>query len=117
MKLHDAPPFVRSAGQPRAVVLIHGLYLHPFSSRNVPRATLVSWQRPDGPMVQALARDADVFAFAYGQSVAVDEVAALPGLADGVRRLRQNGYSDIVLVGFSAGGLSSVAPRESRTWA
>src|SRR3954467_15985544 len=79
---------VRSAGQDRAVVLIHGLELHPIDDAAVPRAELVSWQRPDAALVKALARDADVFAFAYGQSVPVGDVAELPGLSDGVRQLR-----------------------------
>jgi pimeloyl-ACP methyl ester carboxylesterase len=96
---------LRSAGQRRAVVLIPGLHLHPFSDKSVPRASFASWQRPGSPVVKALSLDADVFAFTYGQSVAVSEIAALPALRGGVRRLREAGYADIVLVGFSAGGL------------
>jgi pimeloyl-ACP methyl ester carboxylesterase len=96
---------LRSAGQRRAVVLIPGLHLHPFSDSSVPRASFASWQRPGSPLVQALSRDADVFAFTYGQSVAVTEIATLPALRGGLRRLREVGYTDIVLIGFSAGGL------------
>src|SRR5262245_53581175 len=103
--VREGPAFVRSAGQRRAVVLIHGLYLHPFNSSKVPHAAFVGWQRPEGVLVRSLALDSDVFAFAYRQSVAVDDVAALPDLGDAVRRLRRHGYSQIVLVGFSAGGL------------
>jgi pimeloyl-ACP methyl ester carboxylesterase len=87
------------------VILIPGLHLHPFSDSSVPRASFASWQRPGSPVVKALSLDADVFAFTYGQSVAVSEIAALPALCGSVRRLREAGYSDIVLVGFSAGGL------------
>ena len=96
---------LRSAGQRRAVILIPGLHLHPFSDSSVPRASFASWQRPGSPVVQALSVDADVFAFTYGQSVAVSEIAALPALRGAVRRVREAGYADIVLVGFSAGGL------------
>src|SRR5262249_18474068 len=46
-----------------------------------------------------------VFAFAYGQTVPVDTIAALPSLRCGIWRLRELGYKEIVLVGFSAGGL------------
>jgi pimeloyl-ACP methyl ester carboxylesterase len=94
-----------STGQRRAVVLIPGLHPHPFSGASVPRAYFAAWQQPGSPMVRALARDADVFAFTYGQAVPVPLVAAQPALPDGLRRLRQAGYTDIVLVGFSAGGL------------
>jgi pimeloyl-ACP methyl ester carboxylesterase len=96
---------VRSAGQDRAVVLIHGLHLHPLDDDAVPQPELSSWQQPDATLVKALQRDADVFAFAYGQSVPVEDVAELPGLGDGVRRLCGLGYRQVVLVGFSAGGL------------
>jgi pimeloyl-ACP methyl ester carboxylesterase len=94
-----------SAGQRRAVVLIPGLHVHPFSDASVPRAYFAAWQKPTSPLVRALARDADVFAFTYGQAVPVTEVAGQPGLRTGVRRLRQAGYAEVVLVGFSAGGL------------
>jgi pimeloyl-ACP methyl ester carboxylesterase len=95
----------RSASQGRAVVLIPGLRLHPFSGRNVTKAEWHSWQRPDSPLVKALAPEADVFAFAYSQDVPLETVAGGPGLRDGVRRLRALGYREIVLVGHSAGGL------------
>jgi hypothetical protein len=95
----------RSAAQWRAVVLLPGLRLHPFSSRNVTKAEWHSWQKPDSPLVKALAPDADVFAFAYSQDVPLETVADGPGLRDGVRRLRALGYREIVLVGHSAGGL------------
>jgi pimeloyl-ACP methyl ester carboxylesterase len=94
-----------STGQHRAVVLIPGLHPHPFSDASVPRAYFAAWQQPSSPMVHALARDADVFAFTYGQAVPVTTIAGQPALRDGIRRLRQEGYTDVVLVGFSAGGL------------
>lgn len=94
-----------SAGQQRAVVLIPGLHVHPFSDRSVPRAYSAVWQQPTSPLVRALARDADAFAFTYGQAVPVTQVAGQPMLREGVRRLRQAGYTELTLVGFSAGGL------------
>ena len=95
----------RSLAQGRAVVLLHGLRLHPFSSRNVTRAELHSWQRPDSPLVKALSADADVFAYAYSQEVPLETVADAPALRDAVRRLKALGYREVVLVGHSAGGL------------
>jgi pimeloyl-ACP methyl ester carboxylesterase len=71
----------------------------------VERAYFAVWEKPGSPMVRTLARDADVFAFAYGQAVAVTEIAALPSLRNAIHRLREAGYTDLVLVGFSAGGL------------
>ncbi len=94
-----------SPGQRRAVVLIPGLHVHPLSDASVPRAYAAVWQKPGSPMVRTLARDADVFAFTYGQAVPVTQVAGQPALRAGVRRLRQAGYTEVVLVGFSAGGL------------
>jgi pimeloyl-ACP methyl ester carboxylesterase len=91
--------------RPRAVVLIHGLFVHPFSKTNVARAQPHGWQKPDCLLVKRLAEEADVFAFAYAQTVSADEVAECPELAHGVRRLRQKGYREIVLVGHSAGGV------------
>jgi pimeloyl-ACP methyl ester carboxylesterase len=52
-----------------------------------------------------LGQQADVFAFAYSQNVAVDEIAGVPLLTNRLRQLRLLGYTDVVLVGHSAGGL------------
>lgn len=95
----------RSAGQARAVVLLHGFRAHPFQTARVARAEFHDWQRAGSTLVQALAKDSDVFAFAYGQVASVDRLAGCDGLAGAVRRLREAGYSDIVLVGHSAGGV------------
>jgi pimeloyl-ACP methyl ester carboxylesterase len=95
----------RSGDQRRGVLLIHGLQMHTFSSRNVLRAAWPSWQRPGSTLVTALAREADVFAFAYGQDVPPDRVASSPPLRDAVQQLRDLGYTEIVLVGHSAGGV------------
>jgi pimeloyl-ACP methyl ester carboxylesterase len=95
----------RSPGQARAVVLIQGLLLHPIDRSAGARVQLRSWQRPASVLVRALASEADVFAFCYGQTAAVTDIAAQPDLGDCARRLRQLGYTEVVLVGFSAGGL------------
>lgn len=89
----------------RAVVLIHGLLVHPFSKANVSRAHLHSWQQPDCLLVKRLAQEADVFAFAYAQTVSADDIAECPELAKQLEKLRRDGYREIVLVGHSAGGV------------
>jgi pimeloyl-ACP methyl ester carboxylesterase len=89
----------------RAVVLIHGLLVHPFSERNVGRAQLHSWQKPNSPLVKRLTQEADVFAFAYAQTVRADEIAEYPELEAQLKKLRQDGYCEIVLIGHSAGGV------------
>lgn len=95
----------RSPGQDRAVVLIHGLWPHLFSSAKVNKAEMQPWQFADSAMVKALTGEADVFAFAYGQTTAADDVADIPDLSNSVRALKAQGYREIVLVGHSAGGI------------
>jgi pimeloyl-ACP methyl ester carboxylesterase len=95
-------PFVRSKEQDRAVVLIHGYSPQP-SHRA--KATFHSYQHPGSPLVKSLARLSDIFAFAYAQTVPVDDIAGSAILHQGLVSLRQLGYAEIVLVGFSAGGL------------
>ena len=102
---NETAPFSRSAEQTRAVLLIHGLLPHPFSDRNVAQAHWQYWQWPSSTLVKTLAKEADIYAFAYSQNVAVEEIAAAPQLAESIRTLRQLGYREIVLVGHSAGGL------------
>jgi pimeloyl-ACP methyl ester carboxylesterase len=89
----------------RAVVLIHGLLVHPFSKTNVGRAHLHSWQRPDCLLVKRLSREADVFAFSYAQTVGADEIARCAELRQQVSKLHRDGYREIVLIGHSAGGI------------
>jgi pimeloyl-ACP methyl ester carboxylesterase len=101
----EGPVWQPSVAQPRAVVLVHGLHIHPFSSRNVKRAEWRNWQRPDSPLVKALALEADVFGFAYSQDVPLETIAETPGLHNGIQRLRGLGYREVVLLGHSAGGL------------
>lgn len=89
----------------RAVVLIPGLYVHPLRPVRATRPEMRAWQMPGAELVKALAKDSDVFAFGYAQTLSVDEVAQAPGLLDAVTRLRAAGYTEVVLVGHSAGGV------------
>jgi pimeloyl-ACP methyl ester carboxylesterase len=95
----------RSEGQQRAVVLIHGLRVQPFSSRKVRQADFQLWQEPGSRLVEALGPHADVYAFAYSQNVPLEAIAAEPALGEHVRELKEAGYEEIVLIGHSAGGL------------
>jgi pimeloyl-ACP methyl ester carboxylesterase len=95
----------RSVGQSRAVVLIQGLSLHLIHHQKATQADLRPWQRPDSFLVRTLAKDGDVFAFTYAQTAPVTAIADLPALGQNVQLLSQAGYKEIVLVGFSAGGL------------
>jgi pimeloyl-ACP methyl ester carboxylesterase len=100
-----ADQLLRTPGCDRAVLLIHGLHAQLLSSAKVTRAQLHDWQHPDAAIVKALAAEADVFAFAYGQTAAADELAELPDLGSAVRAVRVLGYREVILIGHSAGGL------------
>ncbi|HEX4588593.1 MAG TPA: hypothetical protein VH120_01610 [Gemmataceae bacterium] len=95
----------RTPGQPRAVVLLHGLRLHPINDANAWHAELAGWESPTSPLVKALGKDADVFAFGYAQHEPVEEVARAPALRENIAALKRAGYAEVVLVGYSAGAL------------
>jgi pimeloyl-ACP methyl ester carboxylesterase len=95
----------RSADRDKAVVLVHGLGLHPFSSDKALRAKLRAWQQGDSPIVKKLGEQADVYALAYGQNAAIDKIADDPSLVRYLVRVKKEGYKEIILVGHSAGGL------------
>ncbi len=95
----------RSAGQTRAVVLVHGLRMRDLLTNHLNKADFEGWQQPQSTLVQTLKKDADVFGFAYSENLAVDRIAETTELADSVRRVRELGYPEIILVGHSAGGL------------
>ncbi len=99
------PVSARTPGRKQAVVLIHGLGLHPLSTARVTTPALRTWQQPTSALVKALSRHADVFAFAYGQTAPAEKVADASGLAGHLKNLQADGYTEIVLVGHSAGGL------------
>lgn len=96
--------WTRSPNESHAVVLIHGFHYH-LTNKNVPKAEFRPWQRADAHLVKELAKHADVFVFAYGQNVPLDTIVKESKLAGSVARLRKLGYTEIVLVGHSAGGL------------
>lgn len=95
----------RSPGQLRAVVLIHGLQLHPFQVVKIENLLFRPWQKPGSVLVKALSKYADVFAYAYTQHSSLEAIASAPDLKENVLELRELGYQEIILVGHSAGGL------------
>jgi hypothetical protein len=101
----DGSGLKRSPEQTRAVILIHGLQIHPVSNLQVGKAAFKSWQKPHSVMVEALAAEADVFAFAYSENGTLEEIVSASGLREDVAKLKELGYEQIVLVGHSAGGL------------
>lgn len=92
-------------GKDRAVLLIPGLKIHPFRPGLATRPGMHRFQEPTSELVRTLARDFDVFAFGYAQTMPVDVVAQAPGLRDAVVNLRKAGYKEVVLIGHSAGGV------------
>src|SRR5262245_34318114 len=94
----------RSPGMKTAVLLIHGLRPH-VRKDTVGKAGFQDWQRPKSLLVKTLAKDADVYAFAYGQNVSVEHIAGAAELRAGITRLKKLGYHEIVLIGHSAGGV------------
>lgn len=95
----------RTPRNARAVVLIHGLRPHPLSATNVWEPELSSWEEPSSPLVKTLTADSDVYSLAYGQNATVDDVARVRSLGQHIAQLRSAGYSEVVLVGYSAGAL------------
>jgi pimeloyl-ACP methyl ester carboxylesterase len=71
----------------------------------VAKAQLRSWQQQDSTLVKELSHHSDVYALAYGQTVACESIAESPRLIEHLRGLKKAGYRDIVLVGHSAGGI------------
>lgn len=100
-----ATTFERSPGQTRAVVLVHGLRWRSLLASQMSQADFEKWQQSPSLLVQTLKKDADVFAFAYGQNVSVDRIAGSVALLENVRRVQQLGYKEIILLGHSAGGV------------
>jgi hypothetical protein len=96
--------WTRSAEQTRAVVLIHGYYVH-ILDKNVAKAQLRAWQKSDSALVKELSKNADVFVFGYGQNAPLDTIVKESKLGANIAELRKLGYTDICLIGHSAGGL------------
>lgn len=95
----------RSPKQTRAVVLLHGLVLHPFSDDRVSQPLMRDWQSSRSRLVRTLANHSDVFAFAYSQLVSVDDILGRGKLVQGINNLKKAGYKEITVIGHSAGGL------------
>lgn len=89
----------------RAVLVIPGLRIYPLRPARCERPEFRNYHDPAGELVRTLAKDSDVFAFAYAQTAAVDEVARSAGLRAAVADLNKSGYKEIVLLGHSAGGV------------
>jgi pimeloyl-ACP methyl ester carboxylesterase len=89
----------------RVVVLVPGLFLNPLDAELSAKPVFRRWQQPDSELVKALAADSDVYAFTYNQVAPLEATATACGLGKRVRDLRLRGYSEVVLVGHSAGGL------------
>jgi hypothetical protein len=89
----------------RAVVLIPGLKIHPLRPVLATRPELHNFQQPSSPLVRTLAKDFDVFALGYAQTMPVEVIPHAPGLRQAIAQLRQAGYKEIVLMGHSAGGV------------
>lgn len=96
--------WARTPNRMQAVVLIHGFH-HHLTNKSVPKAEFRPWQKADSVLVKELGKNADVFPFAYGQNVALDTIVKDSKLPGSVAELRKLGYTDIVLVGHSAGGV------------
>lgn len=91
--------------KPRAVVLIHGVKPHVLSASKTRQALFHDWQLAGSSIVQALGKDADVYAYAWSQNVVFPAVTSDEALPKAIRKLKFMGYDEIVLVGHSAGGL------------
>jgi hypothetical protein len=99
----DLPKLKRT--NDKAVVLLHGLMPRPLRPGLAEEADPHGWQKPASDLVKSLATDTDVFGFSYAQTVGVDAVVLSKGLRDGMATLKAAGYTQIVLVGHSAGGI------------
>lgn len=89
----------------KAVVLIHGLQARPIHPAKAEKPDPHAWQKADAPLVKALADDFDVFGVSYAQTIPMDLVPLSKGLRDGIAALKAAGYTEIALVGHSAGGV------------
>jgi pimeloyl-ACP methyl ester carboxylesterase len=101
----DSASWVRTLGARRAVVLIHGLKVHTFREMAPYEAKFDSWQGSRSRLVSGLAPLGDIYAAAYSQNATVEQIAADPRWLVCFASLRAMGYSEIILVGHSAGGI------------
>jgi pimeloyl-ACP methyl ester carboxylesterase len=94
---------LKEGGTARAIVLVHGLRVQVFDESKPNEALAPEWQNSDSTVVRSLSKHGTVFGFAYSQNRKVQEIP--PSLLPHVRKLKADGYPEIVLVGFSAGAL------------
>jgi pimeloyl-ACP methyl ester carboxylesterase len=85
-------------------VLVHGLDLHHDSSP-AKEARPTKWQGSTSTLVRALSKHGDVFSISYPQTSAVEDIADFPELQAALARIKGFGYTQLVLMGHSAGGL------------
>src|ERR1700733_3967728 len=52
---HEVAAFARTLGQSRAVILIHGLRIHPISKLGIVHAAFSDWQKEKSALVEQLA--------------------------------------------------------------
>ncbi|MBI2806743.1 MAG: hypothetical protein HYX68_17325 [Planctomycetes bacterium] len=94
----------RTKGRDLAVILLHGLDLRDDgTSPAEPR--LHDWQGSTSPLVRTLSKHGDVFAVCYTQTAAIEEIATYTELRESIKKVKDLGYKQIVLLGHSAGGL------------
>ena len=89
--------------EPRAIVLVHGLLPRFWSNEKVKQPISPSWQSAGSGIGRALSEHGSLFAFSYSQNVPVERIPQR--LVPHVAALKEKGYDEIVLIGFSAGAL------------
>jgi pimeloyl-ACP methyl ester carboxylesterase len=94
-----------TAEHSRAVLLIHGLVPHPIASSKARIPEANSWQLPKSELVRQLKPDFDVFGLSYAQIMPCEWVCHSEGLRSAIKTLKTAGYSEIIVIGHSAGGL------------
>ena len=62
----NLPPLV---AKKRAVLLVPGLWLHPFQIDRCQSPEMHDWQKPYSKLVKELSPDFDVYAFGFAQSL------------------------------------------------
>lgn len=104
-KQNDVPNLAPLVAKKRAVLLVPGLWLHPFQNERCLAPEMHDWQRPYSKLVKELSPDFDVYAFSFAQTVPLDAVSLSTGMRNQVAALKQAGYREIILIGHSAGGV------------
>jgi Palmitoyl protein thioesterase len=95
-------PMIRSKGQTRAVVVMQEFAA---SRKGKPGNEWHAYQQAGSTLVKHISTQADVFALAYEQTVAVSAIAGSAEFRQCIQSLKDTGYTEIVLVGFATGGL------------